>query len=105
MTDQATNEKTVTLSSPVTLNGETFEKLTFREPEVGDLIRAEQAVMGMEGGEQTMIAATLAAMCGMPFDAFRKIKVRDLKRIMAETRDFLGNGDLASSAAGESSQS
>ena len=102
MTDKTVS---VTLASPVELNGETFSTLTFREPDVGDLVRAEE-LAGPEAGQQTTICALLAAMSGMPWDAFHKIKVRDLKRIMGETKDFLdGVGDPPASDPGETSQS
>lgn len=90
----------VTLSAPVIFNGETFAELTFREPEVGDLIDAEDA----GGGMQKMTFALLASCCGMPFDAFRKIKARDIARIMNATSGILKNV-LDSAEAGETSLS
>ena len=95
----------VTLGSPVIFNGETFSDLTFREPEVGDLIRAEREADEIDGGQQAVIAATLAAMCGMPFAAFQRIKAKDLRVIMAATRDFLDGDGQPTSKAGETSPS
>lgn len=76
----------ITLSKPVTHNDETYSALTFREPEVGDLLIAEKS----EGGMAQMVTL-LASISGVPLPAFKKIKGRDLKRIIADTKDLLGN--------------
>lgn len=82
-----TGDPTVTLLSPVTFNGETFSKLTLHEPDVGCMIAAEDA----GDGEKAQLAGLLAAMCDMPFEAFRKVKARDLSRIMDAAAHLLKN--------------
>lgn len=76
----------VTLKKPVTHNDETYSALTFREPEVGDLLLAEKS----EGGMAQMVTL-LAAVSGVPLPAFKKIKSTDFKKIMADTKKLLGN--------------
>jgi len=91
----------ITLKVPVSFNGETFSTLTFSEPDVGCLVDAES----VGEGEQTQLYAMLAGMCGMSFDAFRKIKFRDLRRIMAATDHMVKNFDQDDAATGETSPS
>ncbi|MGJ7040491.1 hypothetical protein J2Y63_003756 [Shinella sp. BE166] len=78
--------KTVTLSAPVEHNGTTYQTLTFREATVGDMMAA---AMFKDDTSQTM--AVLASISEVPLPAFKKIKVRDITRIMAEVSDLLGN--------------
>lgn len=78
--------KTVTLSAPVEHNGVTYSELTFREATVGDMMAA---AMFKDDTSQTM--AVLASISEVPLPAFKKIKVRDITRIMAEVSDLLGN--------------
>lgn len=91
----------IMLSKPVAFNGETFTELTFIEPDVGCLVDAEAA----GEGAQTQMFALLASMCGMPFEAFRKVKASDLKRIIAATDDLVQNFDQGGEATGETSPS
>ncbi len=78
--------KTVTLSAPVEHDGVTYSELTFREATVGDMMAA---AMFKDDTSQTM--AVLASISEVPLPAFKKIKVRDITRIMAEVSDLLGN--------------
>lgn len=91
----------ITLKTPVSFNGETFSTLTFGEPDVGCLVDAEAA----GDGSQTQLYAMLAAMCGMPFDAFRRVKYRDLKRIVAATDHMVKNFEQDDEETGETSPS
>lgn len=91
----------ITLEIPVTFNGEEFSKLAFREPDVGCMVDAESC----GGGEQTYLFGLLASMCGMPFEAFRLIKYRDVKRIIASTDHMVKNFDQDGAATGETSPS
>ena len=74
-----------TLSSPVEYNGTTYSDLTFREAETGDLMAADKF-----DGQTSKIVAILASMSEVPLPAFRKIKAKDLTRIMAETASLMG---------------
>lgn len=91
----------ITLSKPVSFNGETFTELTFTEPDVGCLVDAEAA----GEGQQTQMFALLASMCGMPFDAFRRVKASDLKRIIAATDHLVKNFNQDDETTGETSPS
>lgn len=82
--------KTVNLSAPVEHNGTTYSVLTFREATVGDMMAA---AMFKDDTSQTM--AVLASISDVPLPAFKKIKVRDLKQIMAEVGDLMGNETAA----------
>ncbi len=82
---------TVPLQSPVDFNGEKFSELTFREPDVGDMIAAETSAAAVGGGQQAMTAALLSSVSGVSFGAFQRIKARDLKRILEATKVYLGN--------------
>jgi hypothetical protein len=81
---------TVPLKSPVDFNGE-FSELTFREPDVGDMIAAEAAAREFGGGQQAMTAALLSSVAGVSFGAFQRVKARDLKTILEATKAYLGN--------------
>lgn len=78
--------KTVKLSAPVEHNGTVYETLTFREATVGDLM-----AIGSFKDETSKTFALMAAVSDTPLQAFRKIKVSDLSRIMAEVGDLMGN--------------
>jgi hypothetical protein len=80
------NTTTVELQVPVQHDGKTFEKLTFREAEVGDLIDAANGSNEME-----RLAAVMASCSGTPLTVIRKIKARDLKNIMKKVGDLVGN--------------
>lgn len=80
--------KTITLLKPITVGDAEVSKLTFREAEAGDVIAAESNV-----GPNAQALALLAAMCDTPYSAMKKLKVRDLKRIMGddEIKELMGN--------------
>jgi len=72
--------------------------LTFREAEVGDLVAADSVA-----GDTGKTAAMLAGMCGVPLPAIKKLKMRDLNRILKDVGPLLGNevpqtGDGSTSA-------
>lgn len=96
---------TVPLLSKVDFNGEAFAELTFREPDVGDMIAAEAAAEALGGGQQATTAAILASMAGVSFAAFQRVKARDLKRILEATKAYLGNAPEGGQASGATSPS
>jgi hypothetical protein len=75
-----------TLKSPVDHGGQTYTHLVFREPETGDMMAAE----GFKG-QLSQTVAILAMVSDVPLPAFKKIKARDLKVILAKTEALLGN--------------
>ena len=83
--------KTVTLSTPVEHSGNTYSVLTFREATAGDLAAAD-----LVNGNMNQTLAILASISETPLPAFKKIKARDLKRIMAEVGDLMGNDSAES---------
>lgn len=83
-----------TLSTPVTFNEVTYSELTFREAETGDLMAADKFE-----GQTSKIVAILASMAEVPLPAFRKIKARDLTKIMAETASLMGESEPATAGA------
>ena len=78
--------KTVTLSAPVEHNGTIYSVLTFREATVGDLM-----AIGSFKDETSKTFALMAAVSDVPIQAFKKIKVSDVSRIMNEVGDLMGN--------------
>lgn len=80
----------IQLNVPVEHKGVTYSELTLREPETGDLMAADSFE-----GRTSKIVAILASMAEMPLPAFRKVKARDLNRIMTEAPEFLGELGLA----------
>ncbi|QKJ91589.1 phage tail assembly protein [Agrobacterium pusense] len=76
----------VTLAKPVELEGKTYSQLTFREPEVGDLLLADSSSPGIG-----QMVALLALISDVPLPAFKKIKGGDFKNIVAKTKPLLGN--------------
>lgn len=95
----------VTLLTKVSFNGEELTTLRFREPEVGDMIAAEMAAEEAGGGNQAMTAALLASMAGVAFATFKRVKARDLKRILLATKAHLGNASEDGPENGETSPS
>ncbi|MCW4114733.1 phage tail assembly protein [Aurantimonas sp. MSK8Z-1] len=95
MSNTGTETVSVTLRRPIEINGKPCSVLTFREPEVGDVITAET----VGGGQMAQTVATLALMAEVPLQAFRKITARDLNRIIAATDPLLGNDDDATDGA------
>lgn len=81
-----TDTVTVKLSKPVEHNGTTYTELTFREATVGDMIAADSI-----SGETGKIAAALASISGVPFQAFKKIGLRDMNAIMKAAGHLVGN--------------
>lgn len=80
----------VKLSSPIEVSGKAVDSLTFREAETGDLMAADKFE-----GQTSKIVAILASISDIPLPAFKKIKARDLTRIMAETATLLGEQEAA----------
>lgn len=67
---------TIRLVRPITENGQTWEELTVREPDLGDRIAAERKGEGMEAAIQLF-----AILTGLPPAAARKMKTRDARAI------------------------
>ena len=84
----------VTLKKPVEHNGTTYTDLTFREPNVGELVVAD----GFDTQMGKMVAI-LSAVSEMPLPAFKKIAGSDFKVIVAKTQDILGNGEIKTTGA------
>ena len=79
---------TIELSSPIEHDGKTITSLTFREAEVGDAM-----AMDAVKGEMAKSAALLACMCGLSLPVMKKIKFRDMNRIMGAVAALMGNVD------------
>src|SRR5690606_21367878 len=69
---------TIRLVRPITDGGQTWEKVTVREPELGDRIAAERKGEGMEGAIQLF-----AILTGLPPTAARRMKTRDARAIQS----------------------
>lgn len=79
----------VTLKTPIKVDGKDVSTLTFREADVGDLIAGE--IVGKTQGQVAQVAATLASMAGITYPEFRAIKARDFMAISEATAGLLGN--------------
>jgi hypothetical protein len=79
--------KTIKLSAPISHDGKTWDQITLREVELGDMIAAEST----GGGQMAQIAAILASISEIPIQAIRKMKATDMNRILDEAGDLLGN--------------
>ncbi len=75
-----------TLAKPVEHEGKTYTELTFREPEVGDLILADEVTSDI-----ARLVTLLALISEVPLPAFKKIKGSDFKAIVTKTKPLLGN--------------
>ncbi len=76
----------VTLKKPVTHDGKTIDKLTFREAELGDLAATDAA----EGGIAKTILL-IAALSETTEGVVRKIKASDLDEILAKIEPLVGS--------------
>lgn len=77
----------VTIKKQIKIDGKPVSNLFFREPELGDLIDAEENC----GGDLAQTSYTLARMCGAEYAEFRKIGGSDIKQIIEKCSDLLGN--------------
>ena len=84
----------IQLNTPIEHDGKTYSELTFREAETGDLMAAD-----IFEGKNSKSIAILACMAEMPLPAFRKIKLRDLNRIMDEAAPLMGEQGPATTGA------
>ncbi|MCZ7468511.1 phage tail assembly protein [Agrobacterium sp. O3.4] len=84
----------VTLAKPVELEGKTYTELTFREPEVGDLIVADEVTSDI-----ARLVTLLALISEVPLPAFKKIKGSDFKAIVTKTKPLLGNDQKTTTGA------
>ncbi|MBD8556914.1 phage tail assembly protein [Rhizobium sp. CFBP 8762] len=76
---------TVKLSKPIEHADKQYDELTFEEATAGDL-----AVVDSVSGETTRMLAILASMSGVPLQVIKKIKARDLTRIIKEVEPLMG---------------
>ena len=77
---------TVPLLAKIEHDGETYSEFTFREAELGDLCAADAV-----SGEMQKTAAILAGMAGVPIQAIRKLKARDLSVVTDKVGHLMGN--------------
>lgn len=78
----------VLLSRPLQTKAGEVTSLTFRDPEMGDLIAGE--AVG-NGNQTATVLATLASMAGITYPEAKKIAPRDFLRINEATAHLLGN--------------
>lgn len=88
---------TVKLSAPVVDGENTITKLTFREPDIGDMLVSDKFK-----GDMEKMVAVLASISDMKLAVFKKIKTRDMARIMAATAELMGNDMAATTGDGPS---
>jgi len=88
----------ITLKTPIEHDGKTVTALSLREADLGDMIEMES----VKGGELVQFATLLSRISGLPVEAVRKIKARDLKTIQRDAGPLLGNDP---EEAGETSSS
>lgn len=77
---------TVPLLAKIEHGEQTYTELTFREAELGDLCAADAV-----SGQMQKTAAILAGMAGVPIQAIRKLKARDLAVITDKVGHLMGN--------------
>ena len=86
----------VTLSKPIPLAGKVADKITFREPNVGDLIVIES--VGKDGGQHAMTALMMAQLSGATQPEIAQMSIPDYAACDRALRPFLavaaeGGGD------------
>ena len=74
------------LRVPITINGETYKELTFREAEVDDFVAAEKF-----SGDMNYTKALLAGMAEVPVPVLGKMKMREMKSLMVKVAPLMGN--------------
>lgn len=80
---------TVKLLSPIPNGDKSIESLTFREAEVGDACNMDSVK-----GEIAQTLAMLSGMCDTPLPVLKRMKMRDLKRVVDAVAPLLGNEDM-----------
>lgn len=76
---------TVTLMKPIEHGTQTYEVVSLREATAGDLIRSDKAKGDAERG-----CILISVITGLPMTVVKKLKARDLERLMEEI-DYLKN--------------
>jgi len=85
------DELTVKLITPVSLDGQEFKSLTLRELNVDDTILLEK--MGKEKGPIEQDKAFFAATCGVNQEVIGKLSLRDWTRLKTRYWETLGNAE------------
>lgn len=80
------DEISATLAKPVEHDGKTYKDLTFREPDVGDLLVADETTSDL-----ARMVTLLALISDVPLPVFKKIKGSDFKAIITKTKPLMGN--------------
>lgn len=88
---------TVKLSAPVVDGENKISELTFREPDIGDMLVSDKFK-----GDMEKMVAVLASISDMKLAVFKKIKTRDMAKIMAATAELMGNDMAATTGDGPS---
>jgi hypothetical protein len=86
MTDPVAETITVNLTKPIAHGDKTWNALTFRALELGDMIMGD----GFDG-EVAKTAAILASMAGVPLPAFKHLTAADFKSVMETVGPLMGN--------------
>ena len=82
---------TIELTEPVTVDGQTWKKLTFRSPRGRDWARAEAAT----GTKLEKMHAVLASLAEVPEQVFLEMDHRDHLKCLEIARDFFSAYELA----------
>ncbi|ASV85491.1 mu-like prophage FluMu gp41 family protein [Ochrobactrum quorumnocens] len=81
------NETTLQLSKPYTLAGKETDKLSFREPVLGDLVRVETAAKGT--GDNGYTAVMIAQLSGATVPEVHALSLTDYRKCAEAMRPFL----------------
>lgn len=81
---------TIPLKTPVTVSGETYKAITFREPRAKDLMAPDRFE-----GETAKGYAMMAAVADVPIAVIQELTIPDLKAVSAAFATVLGNDPTA----------
>jgi hypothetical protein len=81
---------TYTLKKPITVKGQTYTSLTFREATAGDMVAGEK----FEGNLGKTLAI-LACMAGVEYAVMKEIRASDILPLTEATASLLGESSTA----------
>lgn len=85
-----TDTVTVTLATPITHGGKTYQELTFREATTGDIAAADAVT-----GEFGKSLAVLACMADVPIQVMKAIPVREFGKLTDQVSSLMGESPAA----------
>jgi hypothetical protein len=87
--EELPEELVITLRKPIILGGETYDTMTLREPEAGQIDKVSKTAAGNAYGSNLQL---IELVSGLPRPVVNKIGVRDVNKALAYLLGFMPEG-------------